>query len=461
MAKAVIGIAGKIIANLVPEAVEKVGKLCGIKHEHEALRDTVSTLLAMLDAAEEQYHQMQVRVDQLIEAFYDAHDVLEEFNIEAMRRELRGHSKMMKEADKGFHFDEYPKGEPRKREETHSFIREGEIRERDEDKKAVMEFLLDSDVQENVSILPIVGFGGIGKTALAQCVYNDEMVSKQFNLKMWVSVSDDFDMKKIVKNMIVCAKKKEPTEVAMEQLQSELKEEIDGKRHLLVLDDLWNKNRETWLLLKTLLSRGARGSKILITTRLRLVAEITGTTPPHFLKGLSESASLDLLMQMAYQKIEEIQDLDMLAIDYEIKKQTLVNLWMAEGFFEPSKRSQDLEDIFHGYFIDLLWSNFFQDLQTDSFTNKDTCKMPSLMHDLACSVARSECDPRISHLKASSLRTFLSVPTSHEMEQRDPTTEVDLCQLIQSFKRLRILDMDALIVKKVPRSIGRLKHVAT
>ncbi|XP_056161603.1 putative disease resistance protein RGA4 [Syzygium oleosum] len=270
MAKAVFGIAGKIIANLVPEAVEKVGKLCGIKHEHEALRDTISTLLAMLTLRKSNTTGCKFGLINSIEAFSDAHDVLEEFNIEAMRRELRGHSKMMKEvrtffsssnqlgfkmkmscklravreridaikADKGFHFDEYPKGEPRKREETHSFIREGEIRGRDEDKKAVMEFLLDSDVQENVSILPIVGFGGIGKTALAQCVYTDEMVSKQFNLKMWVSVSDDFDMKKIVKNMIACAKKKEPTEVAMEQLQSVLKEEIDGKRYLLVLDDL-------------------------------------------------------------------------------------------------------------------------------------------------------------------------------------------------------------------------------
>ncbi|KAI6683809.1 hypothetical protein NL676_029722 [Syzygium grande] len=39
----------------------------------------------------------------------------------------------------------------------------------------------------------------------------------------------------------------------MERLQSELRGEIDGKRYLLVLDDVWNVERETWLSLKTLL----------------------------------------------------------------------------------------------------------------------------------------------------------------------------------------------------------------
>ncbi|XP_056162301.1 putative disease resistance protein RGA4 [Syzygium oleosum] len=353
----------------------------------------------------------------------------------------------------------------RKREETHSFIREGDIRGRDDDKKTIIEFLLDSNVNENVSILPIVGIGGLGKTALAQCVYNDEMVSKQFNLKMWVCVSNEFDTKNIVKNIIACAKEKEPTEVSMERLQSELRTTIDGKRYLLVLDDLWNEEGERWSSLKTLLVGGAKGSKILITTRLPSVAKITGTAPPHLLGGLSESMSFDLLMHMACCKEEELQDPDMRAIgkdivrkcsgvplvvrtvgsllskkskhewlkfkenelpdvsqredniklvlklsydhlpshlkqcfvfcslfpkDYEIKKRTLVNLWMAGGFIQPSNRSQHLEDIAHGYFMDLLWSNFFQDFKKEPFTNEGTCKMHDLMHDLACLVAGTE-----------------------------------------------------------------------
>ncbi|KAI6683914.1 hypothetical protein NL676_029827 [Syzygium grande] len=67
---------------------------------------------------------------------------------------------------------------------------------------------------------------------------------------------------------------------------------IDGKRYLLVLDDLWEEHLSTWLSLKTLLLGGARGSKILITTRLSSAAEITGTAPPHLLEGLSENKAL-------------------------------------------------------------------------------------------------------------------------------------------------------------------------
>ncbi|KAF8037839.1 hypothetical protein BT93_B0626 [Corymbia citriodora subsp. variegata] len=523
MAEAVIGsIAGKIIANLVPQALEKLGNLRGVKRELEVLRDTVSMLWAVLDDAEEQYHhsrQIQVWLEKLKDAFFDAQDVLEEFNVEAMQQELRGHNKMMKEmsykvravrekieainTDRRFHLDERPvnPGERDwgKREETHSFILKGDIIGRDDDKKMVMEFLLDLDAEEHVSILPIVGIGGLGKTAIAQCVHNDEMVTKYFDLKMWVCVSNDFDVKKIVKNIIACAKKKEPTEVAMEQLQSELRGEIDGKRYLLVLDDLWNANRETWVSLKSLLVGGARGSKIFITTRLPLVAEITSIALPYLLKGLSESASLDLLMQMACRREEKIQDLDMLAIgkeivrkcsgDYKIKKFTLIDLWVAEGFIWPSNRIQHLEDIAHGYFKDLLWSNFFQDFQKYPDTNEETCKMHDLMHDLTCLVAGTECwvvgtstksiskrtrhisyglafdfngELPISCLNACALRTLLSVmqeSTYLERKQRDPMSEAYLRQLIQSFKSLRILDLHDINVIKVPRSICKLKHL--
>ncbi|PQP95602.1 hypothetical protein Pyn_01262 [Prunus yedoensis var. nudiflora] len=44
----------------------------------------------------------------------------------------------------------------------------------------------------------------------------------------------------------------------MDQLQNDLRKEIDGKRYLLVLDDVWNDNREKWLSLKNLLMGGAR-----------------------------------------------------------------------------------------------------------------------------------------------------------------------------------------------------------
>ncbi|XP_039163098.1 putative disease resistance protein RGA4 [Eucalyptus grandis] len=596
MAEAVISIGGSVLANLITQALGKVGNLGGIKRELQVLESTVTMLQALLDDAEEQQHQSsQIKdwVEKLKEVFYDLQDVLEEFNIEAMRRELKGNNQMIKvvrtlssslnqlafelkmsrkitevrerlvviKDEKDFQLDKGPRGW-RKSEETHSFMREEDIIGRDNEKKNVMKFLLNLDVKENIFILQILGIGGLGKTALAKFVYNDEMISRHFDLKMWVCVSNDLDMKKIVKNIIVCVEKKEPNYSQMDGLQSELRKIIDGRRYLLVLDDLWDAKSETWPNLKSLLMGGARGSKILITTRLPLVAKITSPTPPLLLEGLSESDSLDLLMRMAGRE-GSIQDPDMLAIgkeivrncfgvplvirtsgrllflkqtkdewlrfkdhelpkmsqteehiisvlklsydrlpshlkrcfafcslfpkDFVIEKHTLVSLWMAEGFIQPSNSSKHLEDIAHEYFMDLLWSNFFQDFKINPYTKEETCKMHDLMHDLACNVAGNRCrvarddtniiNERTRHisygstfnlmdelpilrLKASALRTILSTTTYwEERQQREPTSEVDLGQLIQNFKRLRILDLHATKVEKVPRSICELKYL--
>ncbi|KAK3442715.1 hypothetical protein EUGRSUZ_B02976 [Eucalyptus grandis] len=527
MAEAVIGIGGSILANLITQALGKVGNLGGIKRELQVLESTVTMLQALLDDAEEQQHQsFQIKdwVEKLKEVFYDLQDVLEEFNIEGMRRELKGDDQMIKVVRTFFSSLNQLAFELKMSRKIRK-VRERLIEDiigRDNEKKNVMKFLLNLDVKENVSILPIVGIGGLGKTALAKFVYNDEMISRHFDLKMWVCVSNDFDTKKIVKDIIVCVEKKEPNYSLMDGLQSELRKIIDGRRYLLVLDDLWDAKSETWPNLKSLLMGGARGSKILITTRLPLVAEITSLAPPILLGGLSESDSLDLLMQMAGRKQEGIQDLDMLAIgkdivrncfghiisvlrlsydrlpshlkqcfafcslfpkDFEIKKHTLVYLWMAEGFIQPSNSSKLLEDIAHEYFRDLCWSNFFQDFKKDPYTKEETCKMHDLMHDLACSVARNKCwaasydtnqinertrhisygstfnlmgELPISRLKPSVLRTFLC---SIGHWGRNLTSEVDLCQLIQNFKRLRILDLHATMVKTVPRSICELKYL--
>ena len=113
--------------------------------------------------------------------------------------------------------------------ETYSFVLEDEIVGRENDKKEIIECLFDDNVVENISIIPIVGIGGLGKTTLAQLVYNDETVEKYFELKLWICVSDTFDVQHIVKE-ILKQLTKEKHEESLKMLQNQLREKLNGKK---------------------------------------------------------------------------------------------------------------------------------------------------------------------------------------------------------------------------------------
>jgi hypothetical protein len=177
---------------------------------------------------------------------------------------------------------------------------------------------LNSDDEDNVAVLPIVGIGGMGKTTLARLVFNDDKIKNHFEVKLWVCVSDDFDEKLIVEKILEFAKSKKPENLDMNNLIKDLHKEMEGKRYFLVLDDVWNDDRAKWLSLKTLLMSGARGSTILVTTREEKVAKIVHTIEPYFLGCLNEHESWSLFKQMAFEKGQEPENSGINLIGKEI-----------------------------------------------------------------------------------------------------------------------------------------------
>ncbi|KAM3249429.1 hypothetical protein P3L10_011199 [Capsicum annuum] len=126
--------------------------------------------------------------------------------------------------------------------ETYSFVPEGEVIGRSDDKKKIMDFLLDSKFEENVVVISIVGLGGLGKATLAQCVYNDEMIKKNFDKALWVYVSDVFEVKMIAEKIVESGGGKKDNYLQLDIVQNNLRKMLDGKKYLLVLDDVWNED---------------------------------------------------------------------------------------------------------------------------------------------------------------------------------------------------------------------------
>ncbi|KAG2669023.1 hypothetical protein I3760_14G015500 [Carya illinoinensis] len=185
---------------------------------------------------------------------------------------------------------------------TTSQVVESDTFGRDEDKKKVIDLLLSSNVGGNEKwVIAIFGMGGVGKTTLAQLVYNESRVKEHFDLKIWFCVSEEFDMRKVKKSIIEAAtlspcRKFESLEV----LQVKVRENLYGKRFLLVLDDVWSERPIHREFLEQLLQYGAGGSKILVTTRNESVALAMHAIEPHHLNHLPDNDCWSLFAKHAF-----------------------------------------------------------------------------------------------------------------------------------------------------------------
>ncbi|KAK2975724.1 hypothetical protein RJ640_010783 [Escallonia rubra] len=350
-------IAGAVLGKLGSLAVQEIGLTWGVKSELNKVKDTLGTLKAVLLDAEvlqDENHELQVWLERLKQVCYAFGDVLDDFEVAALQRQvIQGNVKrkvrdffsypntlvfhikmahkikgLRKKLDQigadrvKFHLTERHdnrKVAPRDRE-TYSFLCDTDVFGRERDKQIVLGLLLDPDGDESLHVLPIVGIGGLGKTTLAKMVYNDERLKEHFELRIWVCASEGFSMKKLLGEIIIAVTNEPCDDLNMDHLQAHLRGTLEGKRFLLVLDDMWNDDRVKWVELLSLLKCGSNASKIIVTTRSLLVASVVGTIPPYELEDMPHVDCVSLFLRWAFKEGEAMRYPNLVRIGEEIVK---------------------------------------------------------------------------------------------------------------------------------------------
>ncbi|XP_040990996.1 putative disease resistance RPP13-like protein 1 [Juglans microcarpa x Juglans regia] len=143
--------------------------------------------------------------------------------------------------------------------------------------------------------------GGLGKTTLAQLVYNDDRMEEHFDLKAWICVSDDFDVLKMTKPILEkLGLSTNSDSKSLDWLQVTLQQNLTGKKFLIALDDVWNNNYSEWEALSNPFKFGAAGSRVIVTTREQRVASIMHSSTIYNLKKLQGEDCWTLFSKHAF-----------------------------------------------------------------------------------------------------------------------------------------------------------------
>ncbi|KAL6908242.1 hypothetical protein ACP4OV_002412 [Aristida adscensionis] len=139
--------------------------------------------------------------------------------------------------------------------------------------RTLSSLLLDGEMQ--LKAVSVVGFAGLGKTALAMEVYRQ--VEGHFECQATAVVSRRPNLQTLLHHLLsqlrsedaVWSDSDTETSPQPQQLIDEIREHLKDRRYLILLDDMWEISPE----IGSLLPKNNCGSRIIITTRIRSLAD--------------------------------------------------------------------------------------------------------------------------------------------------------------------------------------------
>lgn len=341
---------------------EEVNLAWGLREDLTKLRESLRLSHSLLHDAEQRRVRSEAMgswLEKLRNIAFDAEDVLDEIAYEGLRRKVELQNRMEKKVRDffsrsnpiAFRFKMAHKvkkinvmlepimnlaaaiglveaisvaGTPQPSQDrvTVSFLDDSKVVGRQNQVLEIVEMLINSGNEDVLSVIPIVGMAGLGKTTIAKLVFNDDKLKGHFDAKIWVCVSENFEVDEL---LIKCQESLNPGNTATKNRDAmirNLQKELGGKRYLLVLDDVWNTESAKWESLRTSLLHlnTAKGNKIIVTTRNDEVALIMGALRRPRLGELSEEDCWSIFEDRAFASGGPKMTSDLVEIGREIVK---------------------------------------------------------------------------------------------------------------------------------------------
>ncbi|KAJ9550615.1 hypothetical protein OSB04_014660 [Centaurea solstitialis] len=153
---------------------------------------------------------------------------------------------------------------------------------------------------KQLCVVSIVGMGGVGKTTLANELFNDRFLKYHFHIRAWATVSQSYVRRDLLIQILVSIGAQQGLDQANDsQLREKLHKSLMGRRYLIVIDDVWS--IEAWDDLKVFFPHDNTASRILLTSRQN---EVALHVKPHgfvySLPCLTEEESWELLKQKVF-----------------------------------------------------------------------------------------------------------------------------------------------------------------